>query len=204
MGGPEATSAERSTETGGQGPANEAPRGPAATPRRGDSSAPADGEANSNGNDDNDNTDRDDDGDGDGEPSGTERLPGSTATPAVEARAPAPPVERFSGEAVPADAELTAAGLVKRRPGAAFGGNAAASAAEQGEFRRLPTPARRDDADRAIAQRRLRVLSELRAGIGRGREEDVDARDDERGDRPNGRGARPDIDLTDDAGRGTS
>jgi hypothetical protein len=104
-------------------------------------------------------------------------------------------------ETVPSDAELTSAGLVKRRPGAAFGGNPAASAAEQGAFRRLPTPMGGDDPDRAIAQRRLRVLSELRAGIGRGRDTDVDGVDAA----PDGAGGHgPDIDLTDGgANRGT-
>ena len=130
-------------------------------------------------------------------PAPLRRRLGSDVEPKV---APAPvsadvelaPVAESAAEPVVAEAkpEVTAEGLVRRKPGSAYSGNATAAAVDQGVFRRLPapdaakvTPAKAapamvdddldddlDEEDDAEARRRLSMMSSLRSGVTKGRE----------------------------------
>lgn len=103
-------------------------------------------------------------------------------------REPTPVAAKLETPAAPADApsEVTAEGLVRRKPGSAYSGNATAAAVDQGVFRRLPAPGAtgkpaaakappaalddNDEEDDAEARRRLSMMSSLRSGVTKGRE----------------------------------
>ncbi|MFN0025601.1 MAG: nitrate- and nitrite sensing domain-containing protein [Acidimicrobiales bacterium] len=82
------------------------------------------------------------------------------------------PVDAAAGDQ-PAAKAVTSSGLVKRRPGKAFGGNEKAAAADAGVFRRLPVPGEGTNSEQ-VQLRRFQMISQLQSAVVDAREEDDD------------------------------